>query len=76
MQAVNSVVHTTVGTVERFSDGMICCAESVLKDDDAAAYKKVAAAAVVVPYAAVKYSAAGVKNVADFVVGGLLKMFE
>lgn len=57
-------------------ESVLCCAESILRDNDAPAYKKATAVAVVVPYAAVKLSANCVKNVTDFAVGGVMRLFR
>lgn len=75
-QVANGTLNSTVGTVERASDAMICAAESVLSDNNAGISKKVIAAVGVVPYVATKYSAVGVKTVADAAVGGLMRLFR
>lgn len=65
-----------MATVERFSDTILLCAESILRKDDASAYKKATATAVIVPYTLGKYSANCIRSVADVAVGGLMRMFK
>jgi len=40
IQAANGVMHSTIGTVERFSDTILFGAESILTDESAPVYKK------------------------------------
>lgn len=65
-----------MGTVERISDTILSEAETILMDNKSAVYKKVTAAMVVAPYAAAKVSANCVKNVTDFAVKGVMKIFK
>lgn len=73
---MNGVVHTTIGTVERISDTILCEAESILMDDHSAVYKKVTAAVVAVPYAVAKVSAVCARNATDFAARSVMRLFR
>lgn len=75
-KAANGIVNSTIGTVERFTESIVCCADAILEDENAPTYKKVTAGAAVVPYMGVKYTTKCVKDVTNFATGGLMKMFN
>ncbi|XP_037045835.1 phospholipase A and acyltransferase 3-like [Bradysia coprophila] len=76
IQSTNAVFNSTIGTVERFTESIACCADSILADDNSPMYKKLSVGAAVVPYMGVKYTTKCVKNVTNFATGSLMRIFK
>jgi hypothetical protein len=76
IQAGNGLIHATIGTMERLSEGVVALAEDTLEDSEAHVGWKAMAMSVVVPYCGVKLAARGVKTATDFGVASIMKLFD